>query len=93
VEVRQPIALVRCFGGVEDEHAKKAELAPPIDAWALGRWRLRSGLTKLIRRDAHVFSDVSEPLAKFSYQSLNVGEMVIDGLEATSWRICHGGGL
>jgi hypothetical protein len=45
----------------------------------------------LIRRDAHFFGEVSEPLAKFFYQSLNVGEMVLDGLEATDGGVFHDG--
>jgi hypothetical protein len=45
----------------------------------------------LIRRDAYFFGEVSEPLAKFFYQSLNVGEMVFDGLEATGGGVFHAG--
>ena len=62
-----------------------------LDPRELYRRILRRDPTKLIRRDAHFFGEVSESLAKFFYQSLNVGEMVLDGLEATGGGVCHDG--
>jgi hypothetical protein len=76
-----------------DHHRVSGENRPltRLDARALYRRILRRDSTKLIRRDAHFFGEVSEPLAKFFHQSLNVGEMVLDGLEATGGGVFHDG--
>ena len=60
-----------------------AECGLSFGARAPCRSLLGRGFANLFRCEAHFFSDIGDPLAKFFEQSFNAGELFIDGGEYT----------